>query len=124
MLLSYLKIEKKMFGRNKINLDMIVPTSKVTLKTTCLRACNNNVDEAMKLYDFYAKDLPTLPDFDVAPPTVFQQAKSTLSDIFSWADQNQDKLIGVYNFFQHMRTGQPISVESAAIPNVPPIPSE
>jgi hypothetical protein len=113
-----------MFGRNKINLDMIVPTSKVTLKTTCLRACNNNVDEAMKLYDFYAKDLPTLPDFDVVPPTAFQQAKSTISDIFSWADQNQDKIIGAYNFFQQIRAGQPISIGSAAIQNVPPIPSE
>lgn len=113
-----------MFGRNKINLDMIVPTSKVTLKTTCLRACNNNVDEAMKLYDFYAKDLPTLPDFDVVPPTAFQQAKSTLSDIFSWADQNQDKIIGAYNFFQRIRAGEPITIESAAIQNVPPIPSE
>jgi hypothetical protein len=113
-----------MFGRNKINLDMIVPTSKVALKTSCLRACNNNVDEAMKLYDFYAKDLPTLPDFDVVPPTAFQQAKSTLSDIFSWADQNQDKIISAYNFFQQIRTGQPIAMGSATIQNVPPIPNE
>lgn len=113
-----------MFGSKKINLDMIVPTSKVTLKTTCLKACNNNIDEAMKLYDFYAKDLPTLPDFDVVPPTVFQQAKTAISDIFSWADQNQDKIIGAYNFFQHIRTGQPMAVESAPIQNISPIPNE
>ena len=113
-----------MFGRKKINIDMIVPTSKVTLKTTCLKACNNNVDEAMKLYDFYAKDLPNLPDFDVVPPSVFQQAKNTIADIFSWADKNQDKIVGAYNFFQQIRAGQPIEIASTPTPDIPPIPNE
>lgn len=113
-----------MFGRNKINTDMIVPTSKVTLKTTCLKACNNNVDEAMKLYDFYAKDLPNLPDFDVVPPSMLQQAKDTIADIFNWADKNQDKIVGAYNFFQQMRNGQPVAIEPADMSNIPPIPNE
>lgn len=114
-----------MFGKNKINVEVIIPTSKVTLKTTCLRACNNNVDEAMKLYDFYAKDLPNLPDFDVVPPSGFQQVKNTISDIFNWADQNQDKIVVAYNFFQQMRSGQPIITEAAVIPaDVPPIPEK
>lgn len=114
-----------MFGKKKINVEMIVPTSKATLKTTCLRACNNNIDEAIKLYDFYAKDLTNLPDFDVTPPSVFQQAKNTISDIFNWADQNQDKIVGAYNFFQQMRGGQPISTEVSTPPNnIPPIPNE
>lgn len=110
--------------KKRINVDMIIPTSKVTLKTSCLKACNNNVEEAMKLYDFYAKDLPNLPDFDVVPQTVFQQAKNTIADIFSWADKNQDKIVGAYNFFQQMRAGQPVPVEPTIIPDVPPIPTE
>lgn len=113
-----------MFGRSKINLDMIIPSSKATLKTTCLRACNNNIDEAMKLYDFYAKDLQSLPDFDVVPPSAFQQTKSAIADLFNWADANQDKIIGAYNFFQQIRTGQPIEVVSTPINNVQPIPNE
>lgn len=103
---------------------MIIPSSKATLKTTCLRACNNNVDEAMKLYDFYAKDLQSLPDFDVVPPTAFQQAKTAIADLFNWVDSNQDKIVGAYNFFQQIRTGQPIDVPSAPITNVQPIPNE
>ena len=113
-----------MFGKKKINVEMIVPTSKATLKTSCLRACNNDIDEAIKLYDFYAKDLPNLPDFDVTPPTIFQQAKSTISDIFNWADQNQDKIVGAYNFFQQMRGGQAIPEITTPPSNVPPIPIE
>lgn len=110
--------------KKRVNVDMIVPTSKVTLKTTCLKACNNNIEEAMKLYDFYAKDLPNLPDFDVSPPSVFEQAKNTIADIFSWADQNQDKIVGAYNFFQQVRSGQPIPIESTVTPDIPPIPNE
>ena len=113
-----------MFSKKTINVDMIVPSSKVTLKTSCLRACNNNVDEAMKLYDFYIKDLPNLPDFDAVPPSVFQQAKNAIADIFNWADQNQDKIVGAYNFFQQMRVGQPVVEQTTSVANVPPIPEQ
>lgn len=112
-----------MFGKKKINVEMIVPTSKATLKASCLRACGNDIDEAMKLYDFYIKDLSNLPDFDVVPPSGFQQVKNIVSDIFNWADQNQDKIVGAYNFFQQIRSGQPIVPENIA-PSVPPIPNE
>lgn len=111
--------------KKRIDVDMIIPTSKVSLKTSCLRACNNNVEEAAKLYDFYAKDLQNLPDFDVIPPSVFQQAKTTISDIFNWADKNQDKIVGAYNFIQQMRGGQPIATPTPTIDaSIPPIPSE
>ena len=96
----------------------------LTMILAMLAACNNNVDEAMKLYDFYAKDLQSLPDFDVVPPTAFQQTKSAIADLFNWADANQDKIIGAYNFFQQIRTGQPIDVVSTPINNVQPIPNE
>ena len=113
-----------MFGKKTINVDMIVPSSKVTLKTTCLRACNNDIEEAEKLYNFYIKDLQNLPDFDVAPPSTFQQAKDTIANIFNWADQNQDKIVGAYNFFQQMRAGQPIASAPTTVADVPPIPTE
>lgn len=103
---------------------MIVPTSKVTLKTSCLRACNNDIDKAMQLYDFYVKDLPNLPDFDIAPPTPFQQAKEIIGNAFSWIDNNQDKIAGYYNLFQQMRGGQPLNLPTAPMPDAPPIPTE
>ena len=55
-----------MFGRNtpQIDLAQIRPSSKMSLKMSCLSACGNNVEEAQKLYDFIASDI-NLPDTDV-----------------------------------------------------------
>lgn len=100
--------------------ELIVPTSKVTLKTSCLRACNNDVDKAAKLYDFFVKDLETIPDFDPVPPTFMQQAKSTIGDLFGWVDQNQDKLMGAFQMIKQMRGGAASTGQPPI--DVPPIP--
>ena len=100
---------------------MIVATSKVALKTSCLRACDNDIDKAMALYDFFVKDLPNLPDFDVTPPSAMQQAKEMAANAFSWLDQNQDRIVGFYQMFQQMRGGVAPSATPPA--NVPPIPN-
>lgn len=112
-----------MFGKKEIKIDMIVPTSKVSLKASCIRACDGDVEKATKLYEFFANDLTNLPDFDVAPPTAFEQAKQMLGNAFSWIDNNQEKIVGYYNLFQQMRGGQPLSTPNATM-NVPPIPNE
>ena len=111
-----------MFGKPSINPDMIVATSKVALKTSCLRACDNDIDKAMKLYDFFVKDLPNLPDFDVTPPSTMQQAKEMAINAFSWLDQNQERLLGYWQMIQQVRG----VVAPAATPpmNVPPIPNK
>jgi len=49
----------------------IRPTSKASLKIQCLMI-GKTVDEANKLYDYFAKDMPDLPDFDPVPPTWHQ----------------------------------------------------
>lgn len=113
-----------MFGKKTINMELIVPTSKVTLKTTCIQACGGDIELATKLYDFYVKDLKNLPDFDAVKPTVFQQAKEMIGGTLSWVDNNQDKIMGYYNLFQMIRGGQPIITPSAPIADVPPIPTE
>lgn len=107
-------------------MDMIVPTSKVSLKTSCLRACGNDIDKAERLYEFFAKDLTDLPDFEMVRPTTFQQAKDMIGGTLSWIDSNQDKIIGYYNLFQMMRGGQPLPVMGGATPpvDIPPIPVE
>ena len=109
-----------MFNR-PINPEMIIPTSKVTLKTSCLRACGNDIEKAEKLYDFFVKDLQEIPDFDPVPPTLFEQAKSTVGDLFGWVENNQDKLLGVYQFIQQFRGGAPAPTAQPPI-NVPPLP--
>ena len=111
-----------MFGRSDIDIDMIVTTSKMSLKASCIRACNNDVDKAEKLYDFFVKDIKDIPDFDVKPPSAFEQIKSMAGDAFGWVEQNKDKLIDAYNIFQNLRGGQPLNLSSGPIEGVPPIP--
>lgn len=114
-----------MFGRTEINIDMIVTTSKIALKASCMRACNNDIDKAEKLYEFFIKDIKEMPDFDVIPPTTFDQIKSIAGDVFTWVDQNQDKIVGAYNFIQTVRSGQsivPTAPPAPPIQGIPPIP--
>lgn len=111
-----------MFGRNNIELGMIVMTSKMSLKASCIKACNGDIEKAEKLYDFFAKDISNLPDFDVAPPTTLEQVKGVVGDVFGWVDKNQDKLIGAYNLIQNIRSGSPISPAGIPQTGVPPIP--
>ena len=104
-------------------MNQIIPTSKMTLKLSCIRACDNDLTKATELYEFLAKDMANLPDFDVPPPSTLQQIKGMAQDIFGWVDQNQDKLIGAYNFFVSMKGGAPVNVPSGVPPTgVPPIP--
>lgn len=100
---------------------MIIPTSKVSLKTSCLRACANDIEKAEKLYDFFVKDLKEIPDFDPVPPTLFEQAKGTLGDLFGWVENNQDRLIGAYQLIQQFRGGGAAPIPQPPV-DVPPIP--
>lgn len=111
-----------MFGRQEIDINMIVTTSKMALKASCIRACNNDVEKAEKLYDFFIKDIKDIPDFDIQPPSTLEQIKSMAGEVFGWFDQNQDKLIGAYNFIQNIRGGQGIPSGAVPLDNVPPIP--
>lgn len=111
-----------MFGRNDIDINMIVTTSKMALKASCIRACNNDVDKAEKLYDFFIKDIKDIPDFDVKPPSTFEQIKTMAGDVFGWVEQNQGKLIDAYNIFQSLRGGQPLNIPAGPVEGVPPIP--
>lgn len=112
-----------MFGRaDNIDVNTISVSSKMSLKASCIRACNNDIDKAEKLYDFFVKDIKDLPDFDVVPPSTFDQIKGMAGDIFGWVDQNQDKLIGAYNFIQNMRMGGSVGTPAGPPSGVPPIP--
>ena len=111
-----------MFGRNDIDINGIVVTSKMSLKARCIKVCGNDIERAEKLYDFFAKDIQNLPDFDVPPPSTFEQIKTMAGDVFGWVEQNQDKLIGAYNLIQGFRSGTPIVTPGVPPTGVPPIP--
>ena len=86
---------------------------------SCIKACNNDVAKAAELYDFLSKDIESLPDFDVRPPSTFEQIKGIAGEIFGWVDQNQDKIVGAYNFIQSVRTGAPVGAPPAGVSPIP-----
>lgn len=99
----------------------------MSLKASCISACGNDIEKAARLYDFFAKDLQSLPDFDIPKPTAYQQVKSIAGEVFGWIDGNQDKIAGAYNFLQSMRRGEPVEIPDngvAPAADVPPIPDE
>ena len=71
----------------------IRPTSKVSLKMSCLYTCNGDVERAEKLYKFLSDGLDDLPTFDVVQPTTMQQIKDGAVQTFGWINQNQDTIM-------------------------------
>ena len=71
----------------------IRPTSKVSLKMSCLYTCNGDVDKAERLYSFLIKDMDDLPTFDAQQPTTMQQLKDGAIQTFGWINQNQDTIM-------------------------------
>jgi hypothetical protein len=112
-----------MFGKSpQIDLARIQPSSKMSLKMSCLAACGNNIEEAQKLYDFIATDI-NLPDTDVVPPSGFDKVKSSAESIFSWIGEHKEDILQGWNFIQAMRGGTPIGGTPTQVPTgVPPLP--
>jgi hypothetical protein len=108
------------FGKPKIDMSLIRTTSKDTLKRTALFACGGDVKAATEIYEFFVKDMESMPDYDATPPSFMDQAKATLSDVFGFVDANQDKLIGAWNIIQQMRGGGSIPPQAPPT-NLPPI---
>ena len=79
-------------------IQAIRPTSKATLKIQCLFACKGDIGEAMRLYDYFAKDMPDLPDYDPVQPTWVDNTKDMANGILGWVKENQDTLAQGYEF--------------------------
>lgn len=99
----------KWFTNNKKRLEMIrglQPTSKATLKMECLIATKGDIDEARKLYGFFADDIASLPDYDPAPQTWVDATKKTAGDFFSWVRENQNAIATGYEMIRQMTGGK------------------
>lgn len=125
----------KWFNNNKKQLEMLQalrPTSKATLKMQCLIICKADIDEATRLYDFFAKDMPDLPDFDPQPVTWVDNTKDVANGIVGWLGNNKNTLAQTYEFIRGMTgnrlpplslPGMVAEVEAPAAP-LPPINEE
>lgn len=84
-----------MFNRNKIDEDMIRmihPTSKASLKTTCLLMAKGDIDKADKLYDYFAKDMPDMPAYDAPVPTFMDNVRDNVNGVLSLLGQHKEGL--------------------------------
>ena len=100
-------------------IQALKPTSKATLKMQCLVICKADIDEATKLYDFFARDMPDLPDYDPAPPTWVDSTKDVAGSFFNWIKENQNTLAGGYEMIRQMTGGK---LPPLTLPTLNPVP--
>lgn len=81
-------------------IQAIRPTSRATLKLQCLFVTKGNIDEADKLYDYFAKDMPDLPDYDPVQPTWIDNTKEAVNGLMGWMKENQSTLAQGYDFIR------------------------
>ena len=89
------------------------PTSKATLKMQCLMVCKGDIDESMKLYEYFAKDMPALPDYDLPQPTWVDSTKETVNGLMGWLRENQDTLTQGYEFIRSV-------IQNRSLPQITP----
>ena len=118
----------KWFTNRKKRLEMIQairPSSKATLKMQCLMVCKGNIDEANKLYNYFATDMPELPDYDPVPPTWMDNTKQAANGIMSWMGEHKDTITQAYDFIRNIiqnRSLPDLSAGSGSATATPPLP--
>lgn len=95
----------------------IKPTSKLSLKMSCLAMADGDMERAEKIYDFFAKDMQ-LPDTDPTPPTTIEQIKATAADLFTFYKDNQNEIAQGVAFFRSLK-GKAATTAPMNIPELP-----
>lgn len=116
----------KWFTNKKKRLEMMQglrPTSKATLKLQCLFCCKGDIGEAEKLYDYFAKDMPELPDYDIPQPTWVDNTKDTVNGLMGWFKDNQDTLAQAYGMIRSIVQNKTLPPLETPTP-LPPINEE
>lgn len=93
---------------------MINPSSKISLKLSCLMACDRDIEKAERLYKFLADGVETMPDFDIPNPSVYEQIKQGAGQFFGWIKENKGDIIDAYSFIQQIRGVAGVSAAETA----------
>lgn len=111
-----------MFGRdNNIkveNLASIRATSKLSLKLSCLAIAKGNLEEATKMYEFFAADME-LPDTDPVPPSKMQTIKASVEEVSGLIKNNKDDMMDLLGFIMSFVKKQPPAGGGGSIPPLP-----
>lgn len=109
------------------DLQNLRPTSKLSLKLSCMSIAEGDVDQAQKIYDFFAKDMD-LPDVDPVTPSTFEHVKNTVGSVFGWVKSNQEDIVQAINIIQTIRGKSSVASTAAstaaASEAIPPLPNE
>ena len=81
---------------------MINPTSKASLKTSCLLMADCDIDKADRLYDYFTKDMPEIPPYDAPTPSMMDNVKSNINSILSLFSQHKDSLSQGYDVIRSL----------------------
>ena len=98
----------------------IMATSKTSLKLQCLFCAKGDLKEAKELYEFFAADMPNLPETDPVPPTWVDNTKETVNGLMTWFKENQDTIAQGYEFVKNVIQKKPVAAE-APVEALPPI---
>lgn len=90
-----------MFGK-EYDYSLIDTSSKESLKRSALVVANYDIKKATEIYDYFAKDMPNLPDYTPVSPSAFEQMRDAAVGIFNWSRENQDQLVGFVSMVKSM----------------------
>lgn len=79
----------------RYNYSLIDTSSKEALKRSALVVANYDIKKAMEIYEYFAKDMPSLPDVTPAAPSSVEQLRDAAVGLFNWSRENQDQLVGL-----------------------------
>lgn len=103
-------------------IQAIRPTSRATLKMQCLFAAKGDINEAEKLYEYFAKDMPALPDYDPVQPTWLDSTKDVAGGIVEWMSQNRNTLAQGYEILRSITGNRLPPLMGAEPPAAEPLP--
>lgn len=82
--------------------SMIKPTSKASLKQTCLFLTNFDVKKAAEMYEFLIKDMEDIPAVEAASKNFMQNFEEQANGVFEWMRKNEDVLKRGLAIFQNI----------------------
>ena len=99
-----------------------IPTSKAQLLQVAMWYHKGDVGKAQEMVDFYTKNM-SLPDLDPVQPTVMQQIRGNVSDLYTWVKENQGDLVQGWQFISSLikNKGMIPAGEAAGTEALPPI---
>ena len=103
-----------LFGK-ALDYSLIDTASKESLKRSALVVAGYDIKKATEIYEYFAKDMPNLPDVTPVTPTAMEQMRDAAIGLFNWSRENQDQLLGIVGMVRNAIKSAPVqTIVSAA----------